>query len=301
MSKNFYTLLILPKKNSSAKKVSLSSTAVTGVSIFVMGLILFVMYLSYDYIHIRREQAELNRLKQKTVEQKQQIEGLVARVETFAQKMEELKQFDKKIRIMANLEKGRAKEQILGIGGPASEENRLRSQVAADDKALIQGAHKRVDRLMDEAISREASFSALLAQLKEKKSLLAMTPSIWPVVGWVTSEFGRRVNPFGGDGEFHRGMDISTKMGRPIQVPADGVVTEVAYHQDVGQMIQIDHGHGVSTYYAHLSKAEVRAGAVVKRGDRIGYVGNTGRSTGPHLHYGVLMNGVFVNPRKYLN
>jgi len=301
MPKNFYTLLILPKKHSSAKKMSVSSTLVKGVSIFVMGLILTMMYFSYDYIHIRREQAELKRLKQQTAEQRIQIDGLAAKVDQFASKMEELRQFDKKIRIMANLETGRAKEQMLGIGGPMSEENRLRSQVAADDKALIAGVKRHVDSLMDDALSREQSFTALLGFLKEKKSLLAATPSIWPVMGWVTSEFGRRINPFGNEQEFHKAIDIATKYGRVIQAPADGIVTEVAYQQDVGQMIQIDHGHGISTFYGHLSKAIVRSGATVRKGDRIGYVGNSGRSTGSHLHYAVMLNGVPVNPRKYLN
>jgi murein DD-endopeptidase MepM/ murein hydrolase activator NlpD len=301
MPKNFYTLLILPKKHSSAKKMSVSGTLVKGVSIFVMGLILTMMYFSYDYIHIRREQAELKRLKQQTAEQRIQIEGLAAKVDQFASKMEELKQFDKKIRIMANLETGRDKEQLLGIGGPMNEENRLRSQVAADDKALIAGVKRHVDSLMDDALSREQSFTALLGFLKEKKSILAATPSIWPVMGWVTSEFGRRINPFGNDREFHKAIDIATKYGRVIQAPADGIVTEVAYQQDVGQMIQIDHGHGISTFYGHLSKAIVRSGATVRKSDRIGYVGNSGRSTGSHLHYAVMLNGVPVNPRKYLN
>jgi len=301
MPKNFYTLLILPKKHSSAKRMSVSGTLVKGVSIFVMSLILLIMYFSYDYIHIRREQAELNRLKQQTVEQKKAIEGLVAKVDQFASKMEELKQFDKKIRIMANIETSRDKEQLLGIGGPISEEDRVRSQVAANDKVLIDGVRRRVEGLMDDALSREQSFTALLGFLKEKKSLLAATPSLWPVMGWVTSEFGRRINPFSNDREFHKAIDIATKHGRAIQAPADGIVTEAAYHQDVGQMIQIDHGHGISTFYGHLSKAIVRAGATVRKGDRIGYVGNSGRSTGSHLHYAVMLNGVPVNPRKYLN
>jgi len=301
MPKNFYTLLILPKKHSSAKRMSVSGTLVKGVSIFVMSLILLIMYFSYDYIHIRREQAELKRLKQQTVEQKKAIEGLVAKVDQFASKMEELKQFDKKIRIMANIETSRDKEQLLGIGGPISEEDRVRSQVAANDKVLIDGVRRRVEGLMDDALSREQSFTALLGFLKEKKSLLAATPSLWPVMGWVTSEFGRRINPFSNDREFHKAIDIATKHGRAIQAPADGIVTEAAYHQDVGQMIQIDHGHGISTFYGHLSKAIVRAGATVRKGDRIGYVGNSGRSTGSHLHYAVMLNGVPVNPRKYLN
>jgi murein DD-endopeptidase MepM/ murein hydrolase activator NlpD len=301
MPKNFYTLLILPKRHSSAKKMSLSSTLVKGVSIFVMGLVLVMMYFSYDYIHIRREQVELKRLKLQTADQRRQIEGLAAKVDEFAFRMEELKQFDKKIRIMANLETGRDKEQLLGIGGPMSGDNRLRSKLASDDKELIAGVRRNVDRLMGEAITREQSFTALLEFLKEKKSILASTPSLWPVVGWVTSEFGRRDNPFGNDREFHKALDIATNYGKVIQAPADGVVTEVAYQNDVGQMIQIDHGHGISTFYGHLSKASVRPGTTVRKGDRIGYVGNSGRSTGSHLHYAVMLNGVPVNPRKYLN
>jgi murein DD-endopeptidase MepM/ murein hydrolase activator NlpD len=301
MPKNFYTLLILPKKNSLAKRMNLSSTLVKGVSVFMMGLILIMMYFTYDYINIRREQVELKRLKQQNAEQKKQIEGLVTKVDLFASKMEELKQFDKKIRIMANLETRRDREQLLGIGGPVSEEKRLRSQMAADEKATIDGVGRQVDRLMDEASSREQSFAALLTLLKEKKSLLAATPYTWPVMGWVTSEFGRRVSPFSIDREFHKGIDIATKYGRVIQAPADGVVVEAIYQQDVGQMIRIDHGHGVTTFYGHLSKAIVRPGATVRKGDRIGHVGNSGRSTGSHLHYAVLLNGVPVNPRKYLN
>jgi len=300
MQKNFYTLLILPKKQSSAKKMNLSSTLVKGVSVVMMGLILIMMYFTYDYIHIRREQVELKHLKQANAEQKKQLEGLVTKVDQFASKMEELKQFDKKIRIMANLETRRDREQLLGIGGPVSEEKRLRSQMAADEKAMIDGVGQQVDRLTDEASSREQSFAALLALLKEKKSLLAATPSIWPVMGWVTSEFGRRASPFGSGREFHKGIDIATKYGRVIQAPADGVVVEVARLQDVGRMIRINHRHGISTFYGHLSKTLVRPGAMVRKGERIGHVGNTGRSTGSHLHYAVMFNGVPVNPRKYL-
>jgi len=301
MPKNFYTLLILPKKDSSAKKIIMSSALVKGISISLMGLILFMMYFSYDYIHIRREQAELKRLKMQTAEQKKQIDEIVSKVDQFAVKMDELRQIDKKIRIMTNLVTGRDKDQLLGIGGPMSEDNRLRSKMAVDDKVMIAGIKGHVDRLMDDALLREKSFADLLSYLKEKKSLLDSTPSVWPVAGWVTSEFGWRTSPFGGDREFHKAIDIATRIGKPILSPADGIIAEVAFQHDVGQMIRIDHGHGISTFYGHLSKAIVRVGATVHRKDRIGYVGNTGRSTGSHLHYAVMLNGVPVNPRKYLN
>ena len=216
--------------------------------------------------------------------------------------MEELKQFDKKIRIMANLETGRDKEQLLGIGGPMSEENRVRSKMAADDKALIAGVQRHVDSLMDDALSREQSFTALLGFLKEKKSHPGGDP--FPLARHGLGDVRIRAaesTPSATSGNFIRRIDIATKYGRAIQAPADGIVTEVSYQQDVGQMIQIDHGHGISTFYGHLSKAIVRAGATVRKGDRIGYVGNSGRSTGSHLHYAVMLNGVAVNPRKYLN
>jgi len=301
MPKNFYTLLILPKKDSSAKKIIMSSALVKGISISLMGLILFVMYFSYDYIHIRREQAELKRLKMQTAEQKKQIDELVSKVDHFAVKMDELRQSDKKIRIMTNFVTGRDKDQLLGIGGPMSEDNRLRSKMAVDDKAMIAGIKGHVDRLMDDALLREQSFADLLSYLKEKKSLLDSTPSIWPVAGWVTSEFGWRTSPFGGDREIHKGIDIATRYGKPIYAPADGIVANAAFEHDLGRMVRIDHGHGISTLYGHLSKTVLKAGATVHRGDRIGYVGNTGRSTGSHLHYTVMLNGVPVNPRKYLN
>jgi murein DD-endopeptidase MepM/ murein hydrolase activator NlpD len=301
MPKDFYTLLILPKKDSSAKKIGVSGTLVKGASLFMMGLILIMMYGFYDYIHIRRDQAELKRLKVQTVEQKKQMDLLAAKVEQFAAKMEELRQVDKKIRIMASLVVGRDKDQLLGIGGPTGEETRLRSKIDADDKSMIAGIGHQVDRLMDDVLSREQSFANLLAHLEEKKSILDATPSIWPVTGWVTSEFGRRVSPFGGESEFHRAIDIATRFGKPIHAPADGIVEEVSLRNDVGRMILINHGRGFSTLYGHLSKVAVLAGGRVHKGDLVGYVGNTGRSTGSHLHYAVMLNGVPVNPRKYLN
>jgi len=301
MPRNIYTLLILPKKDKAAKKISMSGTLVWGVSIFVMVLVLFMSYLSYDYIHIRREQAELNRLKQQTAEQRRQIDGLVSKVDQFAVRMDELRQVDQKIRIMAKLVVGKDKDQLLGIGGPVSEENRLRSKVVADDQAMISVIGRQVEHLMDDADVRERSFTHLLVFLQRKKSLLAATPSVWPVLGWVTSEFGKRLSPFGSEPEFHKGIDIATRAGTPVHAPADGIVAEVAYRHDLGQMVRIDHGHGISTLYGHLSRAIVRNGTTVRKGDRIGLVGNTGRSTGSHLHYTVNMNGVAVNPRKYLD
>jgi len=125
-------------------------------------------------------------------------------------------------------------------------------------------------------------------------------PNLWPVEGQVTGSFGERIDPFNGEGAFHSGVDISSAYGHPIVAPADGVVTFTDVWGGYGKAIIIDHGNGISTRYGHLSGFAVTAGQAVRRGDVIGYVGASGRSTGPHLHYEVRINDTPVNPYKYL-
>jgi len=125
-------------------------------------------------------------------------------------------------------------------------------------------------------------------------------PNLWPVEGQVTGSFGERIDPFNGEGAFHSGVDIGSSYGHPIVAPAGGVVTFTDTMGGYGKTIMIDHGSGISTRYGHLSGFAVTAGQHVQRGDVIGYVGESGRSTGPHLHYEVRINDTPVNPYKYL-
>jgi murein DD-endopeptidase MepM/ murein hydrolase activator NlpD len=128
----------------------------------------------------------------------------------------------------------------------------------------------------------------------------AAAPSLWPVEGAVSSSFGERIDPFNGEGAFHTGVDISTGYGTPIVAPADGVVKTADFVNGYGRTIQLDHGYGISTLYGHLSGFAVTNGQPVRRGDVIGYVGSSGRSTGSHLHYEVRIHDTPVNPHKYL-
>ena len=125
-------------------------------------------------------------------------------------------------------------------------------------------------------------------------------PNLWPVEGQVTGSFGERIDPFNGEGAFHSGVDIGSSYGHPIVAPADGIVTVTDTMGGYGKTIMIDHGNGISTRYGHLSGFAVTAGQRVQRGEVIGYVGESGRSTGPHLHYEVRINDTPVNPYKYL-
>jgi murein DD-endopeptidase MepM/ murein hydrolase activator NlpD len=129
---------------------------------------------------------------------------------------------------------------------------------------------------------------------------LADAPSLWPVIGRVTSSFGEREDPLSGEGAFHTGIDIATDFGEPVHAAADGVVEFAAMGNGYGREIVLDHGHGIQTLYAHLSGFAITPGEHVTRGQTIGYVGQSGRSTGPHLHYEVRIQNTPVNPHKYL-
>jgi murein DD-endopeptidase MepM/ murein hydrolase activator NlpD len=136
--------------------------------------------------------------------------------------------------------------------------------------------------------------------VERRQALAAATPSIWPVVGWLSSPFGSRRDPFTGGADFHPGLDISADYGVPVHAPADGVVTSAGASGNYGNLVVVDHGYGITTRYGHLSRFGVSPGVHVHRGDVIGYVGSTGRSTNAHLHYEILLNGQLTNPLKLL-
>jgi murein DD-endopeptidase MepM/ murein hydrolase activator NlpD len=129
---------------------------------------------------------------------------------------------------------------------------------------------------------------------------MTSTPSLWPVVGHLTGSFGERMDPFSGEGAFHTGVDISSQYGDGVRVAADGVVVEADTRAGYGRLVVVDHGFGLTTLYGHLSTFSVIPGEQLKRGDTIGNVGVSGRSTGPHVHYEVRINGAPVNPMRYL-
>ncbi len=129
---------------------------------------------------------------------------------------------------------------------------------------------------------------------------LTSTPTLWPVIGHLTGTFGERMDPFSGEGAFHTGVDIAAQYGDSVRVSADGIVIQAGDRAGYGRLVVVDHGFGVTTWYGHLSSFNVMVGEQIRRGDTIGNVGVSGRSTGPHVHYEVRINGAPVNPMRYL-
>jgi murein DD-endopeptidase MepM/ murein hydrolase activator NlpD len=136
--------------------------------------------------------------------------------------------------------------------------------------------------------------------VERREALAAATPSIWPTQGWLTGTFGGRSDPFTGEPAFHSGIDLAAEKGQPVLATADGDVVGAAYTGDYGNLVTLQHRFGITTRYGHLSRFAVKPGQHVKRGDVIGYIGSTGRSTGAHLHYEILVNGRLINPLQLL-
>lgn len=204
--------------------------------------------------------------------------------------------------------------QVASLGSLASEVSALyglKSNSAMVDVSTEPIKESQVDSSLDQlyalkrtALSGAASVGISLGLTRNSTTAdwirANSAPNLWPVEGQVTGSFGQRIDPFNGEGAFHSGVDISAAVGTAVIAPADGVVTFADYLGGYGRAIMVDHGHGISTRYGHLSSFAVAAGQYIHRGDTIGYVGLSGRSTGPHLHYEVRINDVPVNPYKYL-
>lgn len=232
-----------------------------------------------------------------------------AQISAFAQRLEELdgqvaslKGFNERLRVMANLgEQPARQDDIFGVGGRdgATSGPGVRLSATSAERRL-QVLQRDLDRLSAESETERQLQQHLAKFLRDRRSILASTPSLWPVRGWVTSGFGMRLSPFGKGRTFHAGVDISTRRGTSIIAPASGVVTFAGREGGFGRLLAINHGHGIVTRYAHLEKLKVQLGQKVERGQAIATVGNTGRSTGPHLHYEVLLSGVPTNPMYYI-
>src|SRR5271168_2804532 len=183
----------------------------------------------------------------------------------------------------------------------------LRYHPAAFDQADNPSAQDAFDRSLEQYSFLKSNASVIAMSASGLHLMPAMafadsnyTPSIWPVMGHITDSFGERLDPFSGEGAFHTGVDVSSDYGAPVHVTADGIVTIAENHSGYGRLVVLDHGFGITTWYAHLSSFSAVPGTRIKRGEVIGYTGISGRSTGPHVHYEVRVNNAPVNPWRYM-
>ena len=300
MDKDYFNILVFGQKTSKTRNFRIhKKTFKIGLYLLAFA-ILSTIFFFCDYIQVRKKTFELNKLRQETQEQRSKIHFFSSKIEDLEKQLSKLKDFDKRIRIIANLEKGQETTSFMGMGGPSPSDIREKLKAEKDEKGLVQQMRADVERLKSEAISQEESLSDLEKLLQTKKDVLVHTPSVWPTMGWVTSGFGFRVNPFTGLTQMHEGIDISNRVGTPVIATGDGIISDIGNDWAHGKILAISHGFGMITRYSHLNKVLVRVGQKVKRGDKIAEVGMSGKTTGPHLHYEVRLNGIPVNPMRYI-
>lgn len=289
MVSDSYTVIVVPHAKARFRKVQLSLRLTKWAGAAIAGTAAVVAVILVHYAVIQREVRELRHLRAENA-------ALVAKTKEYEQlgvKLRTLQGMVTKLGVMAGLEStvatGAASvaPPTAGLGGITG------PQALVPPQESIGGMHQTVAALA-------AQSSRLETFYRDQTLLLSSTPSIWPVRGYVSAAFGNRLDPFTRQRDFHPGIDISTPIGTRIHAPADGVVVSSKADGGYGNALVVDHGYGVVTRYGHMAGFAVKEGQRVRRGDVLGYVGNTGRSTGPHLHYEVWVRDQAQNPIHFI-
>ena len=306
MGKDEVTIVLFPGILRAPKKIRLPQRVVKfGVLVSFVVLIVFlgsVFYFSQQYLSLQGSENELVKLRRDSKIRKIQVAKFAQQVKNFETEMARLERFEKKLRVITALENSpNSVEKNWGVGGPYGlRKNSFKTSMGRGAASMVDHLSNGLDHLDRQAKIQSISFQELDDFFKNQKSFLSSTPSIWPTRGWVTSSFGFRKSPFTGLREKHEGWDIAARSGAPVRATADGVVVVEGREYGYGNLVEVDHGYGIVTRYGHNSKHLVKVGDHVKRGQVVSLVGNTGRSTGPHLHYEILLNGVPVSPKNYI-
>ena len=289
MAEQKMSIIVIPDGSRQVRRFRLGTRALKLTATCMAILLLGVAWLAFGYCRTSFSRSELRHLRSENREQRELIRSLSVDLENLRREMVVLAQNDAKVRLMAQMTKPDPAAPA-GLGGP----------IEVDTAAELSDLQRHIDQIRRDIDLRRQSLEEIQGFFNDQNSLLAAKPKGWPTKGWVTSGFGRRISPFTGRRKFHHGLDIAARTGTPVVAAAHGVVSKVATLSDYGKVVVLDHGYGYQTYYAHNSKIFVKVGQRVHRGDKIAAVGNTGRSTGSHLHYEVRLNGVPVNPKRYL-
>lgn len=300
--KEYFTFMFLPGPNARVRTLSISKSALKSAFVSLAMVFALSLYLVYEYNNVKDKVWELQTVREELMQQKAEVQGFALNLLDYKRQMFLLRDLDTKLRRVVSLGPRHKAQQVLGIGGP--DELGLQNLAALGEKKqedALNEMRQELSQLKGAASRQESSLQLLIEYFEDKRSLYASTPSIWPIRGWVTSPFGNRISPFSGILKFHEGIDIAAQTGMPILAPADGLVIKAGFSTGYGNRVDISHGYGIKTSFAHNSRLNVKAGQRVKRGDVIAYVGDSGSSTGPHLHYEVRVNGLPVNPVRYLN
>ncbi|MGH9458299.1 MAG: peptidoglycan DD-metalloendopeptidase family protein [Thermoanaerobaculia bacterium] len=284
----YSTIIFVPHARAKFRKLRVSHRAIISLVSIVTSSVCLSTFFSWQYFTTLSQTQELAQLRRENRDLEKANEEFSRSVEMLRGQLQAVDEKTRKLAIIAGvstLDAGTAG----GVGGIRASE------------LPLGGAHRdEIDKMNFESRRIAADLNLLERKLGERTRLLASTPSIAPVRGILTDGFGGRRDPFTGERAHHQAVDISSDIGQPVRAPADGIVVKAERAGGYGNVVFVTHGNGYSTRYGHLSKFNVEPGDRIRRGDIVGFVGSTGRSTGPHLHYEVRLNNRPVNPLEFI-
>lgn len=295
-----YTLMVVPHANNPTLSWQFPLRWVRIIGLALATLACFSLILSFNYQQAKIAAKEFKQLATEFQEQQLQFLVIAKQAEELEKDMATIRDLDDKVRTMMHLT-----PKSASLDNVASEPEGVAERLPVASRGGLATTILRtqlgLQATRESLPAGEGALQGLTKDIALQQARDKATPSIWPTNGRITSNYGYRRSPFGYGSQFHAGIDIGARRGTPIYATADGKVEFAGYKSGYGYMVQIYHGYSHSTLYAHMSKLGTRSGKNVSKGELIGYVGSSGWSTGPHLHYEVRINGKTVNPRPYMN
>ena len=315
-----FTIMIVPHSEGAVFSLKIPLAVVQIVGVVLVTFCLSLLVLANQYVAMAANMGELAELRYINQQQRVEIRYLSAEASTYRGELQRLLELDQQIRELMDLDPSQvsvqsllasAHEQIdsspdgvviaslVGLNTGIVDSSSAEQEVSHFPLDTAEHTRREFEVIAEEIELRTASLASLREDIAEQQALDAATPSIWPASGWITSRYGWRTG-YNGYWEFHHGVDVAARLGSPVVATADGKVVFVGWKGAYGKTVEIDHGYGYHTLYGHNSKLVVAVGQVVKRGQIIAYIGSSGQSTGPHVHYEVRRYGQRQNPISYL-
>ncbi|MBE0477851.1 peptidoglycan DD-metalloendopeptidase family protein [Candidatus Aerophobetes bacterium] len=304
----FFTVVVIPNSHGKVRRLVIPRFLITTGIIGLIVCFFALFYFISEYQIVKAKIPYFEALEELTQIQQERIVSLSEKIAEFGETLDRLKEMEDKLKTMAGAGgKNIALEDGSGKGGPEQYmggslpfQSFPLQEIKANPIQIIDEMKRDLQLLSNEAILREKNFTQINEIIKEKEALFASTPNIFPVKGWLSSGYGSRINPFTGRRETHEAIDIVAPWDTPVRAACRGEVVFAGWRDFYGLVVEIKNKYGYSTLYAHLSKVLVKKGERVEKGQIVGRVGSTGRSTGPHLHFEVWKGGRSIDPLKLM-
>jgi len=298
MMDRYFTFMYVRRGNAGVRTFRIRRAAVLAALVCVVLLLAVLVGAGIRYAGVMIDSDRLAELERENEQLRGRLSSFEAEIDGLKERMSSNFELQNRARLMASLDPLSEDVWQVGVGGP--EPQLLEKELSATDRVFA-GLQDDLDMLVRQTELQKQSYGQIIDILKEEAGRRECTPSIRPLRGgFLSSRFGRRMDPFTGRIAFHKGLDYSARTGTPVMASADGVVTLAKKNGSMGLTVEVNHGNGFKTRYAHLSRINVRRGQRIKRGETLGAVGNTGRSTGPHLHYEVIFRKQHRDPLNYI-